>query len=107
MPHSNRVLFINTSVPVWHILYEYSVAGKYSPKFLFTDVRLVLTQQGLNLSTWYTLFAHALNCHRIPWRLCSYVYTCIKTTAYNIEGSRGVVRSGCGQGNGCSQVGIN
>ena len=32
---------------------------------------------GRKKSTWYTLFAHALNRHGIPWWLCSYVYVCI------------------------------
>ena len=46
------------------------------------------TQRRVRKSAWYTLFAHALNHHRIPWRLCSltctYVYWwhCVDVPVY-------------------------
>ena len=43
---------------------------------LYNDVGLSLVPRRGGVggeSAWYTLFAHALNRHGIPWRLCSYV----------------------------------
>ena len=37
--------------------------------------------RGRRKSAWYTLYAHALNRHRISWRPCSYLYVRILVTS--------------------------
>ena len=45
--------------------------------FMSTTVTSLVPRRGGGggETAWYTLYAHALNRHGIPWRPCSYVYT--------------------------------